>query len=102
MRACHFGMWVMFYFGLAADGHAREGFATSVDLRRWVKSREVLLDVGPAGSIDAQCAHKPTVMTWAGRLGHYYTAVSQLDEPVLVGADTVAELRGLTRATDRI
>lgn len=92
--------WVMFYFGLSSDGHAREGFATSTDLLHWTKSGEVLVDVGPAGSIDALYAHKPAVITWQGRLEHYYTAVSMLAEPRRLGGYEQPELRGIARATD--
>ena len=94
-------VWVMFYFGLATDGHAREGYATSRDLRTWVKSDEVLLDVGPAGSIDSLHTHKPAVITWNGRLEHYYTAVALQEEPVLVSGYAQQELRGIARATNR-
>ncbi|MFI1094801.1 hypothetical protein [Streptomyces sp. NPDC020917] len=90
--------WVMFYFGLAEDGHAREGFATSRDLRTWVKSKEILLDVGPVGSIDSLHTHKPAVMSWNGRLEHYYCAVT-LREPFELSGHTLRETRGITRAT---
>lgn len=90
--------WVMFYFGLAADGHAREGYAWSRDLRSWTKSSEILLDVGPAGSIDSLHTHKPAVVTWDGRLEHYYTAVAP-QEPVTIGGFQQHEMRGIARAT---
>jgi predicted GH43/DUF377 family glycosyl hydrolase len=90
--------WVMFYFGLATDGHAREGYATSRDLVNWAKSDEVLLDVGAAGSIDSLHTHKPAVITWNGRLEHYYTAVA-LQEPVMVSGYPQQEMRGIARAT---
>jgi hypothetical protein len=89
--------WVMFYFGLAADGHAREGYATSKDLVHWEKSSEILLDVGPAGSIDSLHTHKPAVVSWNGRLEHYYCAVAR-SEPVDVGGLLLNEMRGITRA----
>lgn len=90
--------WVMFYFGLAADGHAREGYATSRDLRSWEKSGEILLDIGPVGSIDSTHTHKPAVIAWEGRLEHYYCAVSP-QEDVLVGEHAQSERRGIARAT---
>lgn len=93
-------VWVMFYFGLAADGHAREGYATSRDLHTWVKSDEVLLDVGPAGSIDSLHTHKPAVITWNGRLEHYYTAVALQQQPVIVSGYAQREMRGIARATN--
>lgn len=90
-------LWVMFYFGLAKDGHAREGFATSVDMVSWTKSRDVLLDVGPTGSIDSLHAHKPAVISRDGRLEHYYCAVSMQDALVLDGYEQ-RERRGIARA----
>ncbi|MFE5411140.1 hypothetical protein [Microbacterium sp. NPDC056569] len=54
-----------------------------------------------ASNIDALYAHKPAVITWDGRLEHYYTAVSVLDSPVRVGDYVQHELRGIARATDR-
>ena len=90
-------VWVMFYFGLATDGHAREGYATSVDLRCWEKSDEILLDVGPAGAIDSLHTHKPAVIEWQGRLEHYYCAVAKQDA-VDLGGVPLAERRGITRA----
>jgi predicted GH43/DUF377 family glycosyl hydrolase len=89
--------WIMFYFGLAEDGHAREGYATSRNLRDWQKSREILMDVGPPGSIDSTHTHKPAVITWNGRLEHYYCAVGP-QEPVRIGGYAQAELRGIARA----
>ncbi|GAA5190822.1 hypothetical protein GCM10023322_46850 [Rugosimonospora acidiphila] len=89
--------WVMFYFGLAADGHAREGYATSRDLVHWEKSGEILLDVGPAGSIDSLHTHKPAVISWGGRLEHYYCAVAR-QEPMEVSGYSLTEMRGITRA----
>jgi hypothetical protein len=90
--------WIMFYFGLAADGHAREGYATSRDLRNWEKSPEILLDIGQPGSIDSTHTHKPAVICWEGRLEHYYCAVSP-QVPLRVGDHQQAELRGIARAT---
>ena len=66
--------WVMFYYGLAADGHARELVAFSDDLIHWEKSDEVLIDVGSKGSLDDQYAHKPGVIARDGVLYHYYGA----------------------------
>lgn len=89
--------WIMFYFGLAADGHAREGFATSRDLLTWEKSGEVLLDVRP-GAVDSRHAHKPAVITWDGRIEHYYCAVSP-QAPVDIDGVVQDERRGIARAT---
>jgi hypothetical protein len=63
-----------------------------------VKSKEILLDVGPAGSIDSLHTHKPAVMSWNGRLEHYYCAVTHRD-PVRLGGYAQREMRGITRAT---
>ncbi len=85
------GPWTMFYFGLSTDGHARESAAVSDDLLTWQKTGEILVDVGPPGSIDEQYAHKPGVIYHAGRLYHYYCAVSK-------GTGS-AERRGIAVAT---
>ena len=90
--------WIMFYFGLAADGHAREGVASSADLRTWEKSGSILVDVGAPGSIDAQHAHKPAVIAIDGRLRHYYTAVSE-QAAVDIDGYLQTERRGITVAT---
>jgi hypothetical protein len=94
-------VWIMFYFGLAADGHAREGFATSMDLVSWVKEYEVLIDVGPAGSVDSIHAHKPAVIARGGKLEHYYCAVST-QIPIEIDGYMQTERRGIARATGRI
>lgn len=90
--------WIIFYFGLAADGHAREGYATSRDLIRWDKSREILLDVGPPGSIDSLHTHKPAIISRNGSLEHYYCAVARR-EPIELAGYAQKEMRGITRAT---
>jgi predicted GH43/DUF377 family glycosyl hydrolase len=69
-------VWAMFYYGNGSDGHARDGVAFSRDLLHWEKTGEALIDVGPAGSIDAQHAHKPSMFYRAGKLYHYYCAVA--------------------------
>lgn len=91
-------VWVMFYFGLSADGVARELFAVSDDLLHWRKGDEVLVDVGSAGSPDSRYAHKPAVITRGGRLEHYYCGVHPLDEPVDIGGYRQTELRGIAVA----
>lgn len=95
------GFWIMFYFGLAADGHAREGYAVSRDLVTWKKSREILLDVGSMGTFDSIHTHKPAVITWNGRLEHYYCAVGPQAPVVVVGGYVQTELRGIAKATSR-
>ena len=44
-------VWVMFHYALSSDGHARDTVAFSHDLVNWERSNEVLVDVGPPGSI---------------------------------------------------
>ena len=90
-------MWVMFYFTLSSDGHARETAAVSSDLVHWEKTDEVLIDVGPEGSIDADYAHKPGVIVKDGVLYHYYCAVGPRDE-IRVGKHNVGQNRGISLA----
>jgi len=68
--------WAMFYFGNSSDGHARDSVAFSPDLIRWTKSNRVLIDIGADGDIDSRYAHKPSMFYRAGRLYHFYCAVS--------------------------
>lgn len=92
------GTWVMFYFGLCSDGHARDSYAVSDDLLHWTKSDEVLVDIGASGAIDAIHAHKPSVIARDGVLEHYYCAVSRMEVPVQVGDRSITELRGIAVA----
>lgn len=89
--------WAMFYFGLSHDGHARESYATSPDLRKWTKSGEILVNVGPRGTVDDRHAHKPSVITFDGYLEHFYTAVRAV-EPFRVGDVDLDEVRGISVA----
>lgn len=91
-------LWVMFYFGNCTDGHARDGVAFSNDLRSWEKSGEVLIDVGPEGSIDSRYAHKPGMISRDGRLYHFYCAVAPLAGPQRGDVETT-EVRGISVAT---
>lgn len=91
-------VWVMFYFGNCTDGHARDGVAFSRDLLRWTKADELLIDVGPPGSIDSRYAHKPGIITHQGRLFHFYCAVSPCPEG-RVGEVETREIRGIGLAT---
>ncbi|WP_051425702.1 family 43 glycosylhydrolase [Jiangella gansuensis] len=92
------GTWVMFYFGLGGDGHARELAAVSDDLLTWTKTGDVLVDVGAAGGIDDWHAHKPAVIRHHDRLHHYYCAVHRLEAPVDVGGYALPERRGIAVA----
>lgn len=68
--------WAVFYYGLDARGVARDLLALSPDLRHMAKCQGFLIDVGPAGSVDSQYAHKPSVVFNQGVLYHFYCAVS--------------------------
>ncbi|WP_246447581.1 hypothetical protein [Novosphingobium flavum] len=72
----HRGLWGMYYFGLAGDGFARELLALGSSPTRFHKAPEVLVDVGPPGTIDEKYAHKPSVIHHDGTLYHFYCAVS--------------------------
>jgi predicted GH43/DUF377 family glycosyl hydrolase len=92
--------WVMFYFGNCSDGHARDSVAFSNDLLHWEKSGEILINVGPLGSIDSRHAHKPGLIARDGRLFHFYCAVSPAASRE-IGEVTVDESRGITFAVSR-
>jgi predicted GH43/DUF377 family glycosyl hydrolase len=89
--------WVMFYYGNSSDGHARDSAAWSCDLLHWEKSNEILIDVGPPGSIDARHAHKPGIITREGQLYHFYCAVSPASDPRM-GEIEHDEIRGIAVA----
>jgi hypothetical protein len=73
----HKGLWAMYYYGLARkDGKARELLALGRDPHRFEKTGDILVDVGGAGSIDDDYAHKPSVISRGGDLYHFYCAVS--------------------------
>lgn len=93
----HDGTWVMFYYALCSDGHARDSVAFSPDLLHWTKSQEILIDVGPPGSIDARYAHKPGVIAKGGRLYHFYCAVSPAENRHM-GEIEHGEVRGIAVA----
>jgi predicted GH43/DUF377 family glycosyl hydrolase len=69
------GKWVFFYYGLDAKGKARDLVATG-DLFQPRKIDEILIDVGPQGSVDETYAHKPGIIWHDGALYHFYCAVS--------------------------
>ncbi|MCX6620795.1 MAG: hypothetical protein NTY38_06895 [Acidobacteria bacterium] len=71
--------WAFFYFGLDTKGVARDLLARGPDLYHAEKCGEVLIDVGPPGSIDHTYAHKPSVITHNGVLYHFYCAVAKKD-----------------------
>jgi predicted GH43/DUF377 family glycosyl hydrolase len=88
--------WAVYYFGLAADRHARELLAFSPDLQHFEKLSEVIINSGKKGSIDDRHAHKPCVITWYGDLYHFYDAVSNQ----VPGGPTNA-VRGISVARSR-
>ena len=90
--------WVMFFYTLSSDGRARDSVAFSDDLLHWRKSNEILIDVGPPGSIASTYAHKPSVFVSDGRLYHYYCAVSPAANKQ-AGEVEVNEIRGIALAT---
>lgn len=94
----HQETWAMFYFGNCTDGHARDGVAFSGDLLHWDKSAEVLLDIGPRGSLDARHAHKPGIICKDGVLYHFYCAVAPAPDGTC-GEIATHELRGISVAT---
>ncbi|ATY32682.1 glycoside hydrolase family protein [Sphingomonas psychrotolerans] len=72
----HRGKWGMFYFGLSTDKRARDLLALGSSPTEFVKVPEILVDVGPPGSVDDTYAHKPSVIFHEGDLYHFYCAVS--------------------------
>lgn len=85
--------WVVYYYGLSSDGHARELVAVADNpLGPFRKIPEVLIDTGPPGSIDETHAHKASIITSDGVLYHFYCAVrAQGDQ----------EFRGISVARSR-
>lgn len=94
----HEGAWIMFYYTLDRKGVARDTVAFSRDLLHWEKSNEVLIDVGPPGSVDSRYAHKPGIVAAGGVLYHFYCAVSPVD-PSQAGPIAHGERRGISLAT---
>jgi hypothetical protein len=70
--------YAMFYFGFGYErpGRACEMLAIGDDPFHFRKVPEVLIDTGPAGSIDETFAHKPSVIFRKGMLYHFYCAVA--------------------------
>jgi predicted GH43/DUF377 family glycosyl hydrolase len=93
----HGDTWVMFYYGLSSDGHARDSAAVSTDLLHWTKLDEVLVDVGPAGSVDSRYAHKPGIIARSRTLYHFYCAVAPAPAPHQ-GQIEPGEVRGISCA----
>ena len=68
--------WALYYYGLAADGHARDLLALGHDPFHFTKVPEIMVNVGPPGSIDEDYAHKPSVVYSGGALYQFYCCVS--------------------------
>jgi predicted GH43/DUF377 family glycosyl hydrolase len=84
--------WALYYYGLAANGRARELLALGKDPYHFTKVPEILVDVGPPGSIDEDYAHKPSVISHRGDLYHFYCAV---------GGKWPNDVRGISVARSR-
>jgi predicted GH43/DUF377 family glycosyl hydrolase len=84
--------WALYYYGLAANGRARELLALGEDPYHFTKVPEILVDVGPPGSIDEDYAHKPSVISHHGDLYHFYCAV---------GGKWPNDVRGISVARSR-
>lgn len=68
--------WILFYFGLDANGKARDLVAAGPDAYHLEKGNRVLIDVGAPGTVDSTYAHKPSIVSNGGVLYHFYCAVS--------------------------
>jgi predicted GH43/DUF377 family glycosyl hydrolase len=68
--------WATFYYGFDTRGKARDLLAVGDDPFHPVKVDEILIDVGPSGSVDSTFAHKPSIVYHDGALYHFYCAVS--------------------------
>jgi hypothetical protein len=68
--------WALYYYGLAADGRARDLLALGRDPFHFTKVPEIMVDTGPPGSIDEDYAHKPSLIHSRGALYHFYCCVS--------------------------
>ena len=84
--------WVMYYYGLAANGRARDLLALGEDPYHFTKVPEIMIDVGPPGSIDEDYAHKPSLISHQGDLYHFYCAV---------GGKWPNDVRGISVARSR-
>jgi len=72
----HNQRWLFFYYGLDRKGKARDLLALGDGPFAPVKIPEILIDVGPPGSVDETYAHKPSVTWREGALYHFYCAVA--------------------------
>ncbi len=71
-------VWLVFYYGLDKPANrARDLLAAGTSPFDPVKTGEILIDVGPEGTVDATYAHKPSVIDHDGSLYHFYCAVGR-------------------------
>ena len=84
--------WVLYYYGLAANGRARDLLALGADPEHFTKVPQIMIDVGPPGSIDEDYAHKPSVISYRHDLYHFYCAV---------GGKWPNDVRGISVARSR-
>ena len=68
--------WGVYYYGFANDGHARDLLALGTDPYHLTKVPEIMLNVGPPGSIDDTFAHKPSIIYAKDTLYQFYCCVS--------------------------
>lgn len=68
--------WGVYYYGFANDGHARDLLALGRDPYHLTKVPQIMVDVGPPGSIDEDFAHKPSVIYADDTLYQFYCCVS--------------------------
>jgi predicted GH43/DUF377 family glycosyl hydrolase len=90
-------VWLMFFYTFSSDGKARDSVAFSKDLLHWEKSNEILIDVGPPGSVDSRYAHKPGVFVKDDKFHHFYCAVAPAANREM-GDVEVDEIRGIALA----
>jgi Glycosyl hydrolases family 32 N-terminal domain len=72
----HRNLWGMYYYGLDRRGVARDLLALGHDPFHFTKASEIMINVGPPGSVDETYAHKPGVICHDGVLYHFCCAVS--------------------------
>ena len=78
-------VWAAFYYGLDKPANkARDLLAVGPDPFHLEKTGRILVDVGPPGSVDAQYAHKPSVVYHDGALYHFYCAVGSAGRGISV------------------
>jgi predicted GH43/DUF377 family glycosyl hydrolase len=85
--------WALYYFGLDDRGVARDLVATAPDLFHFTKCNEIMVDVGPPGSIDSTYAHKASLIEHEGILYHFYCAMGRKGRGKEVRGISVARSR---------